>query len=175
MRRPVSTAALVPPSMLPADLVNDHGPAVWALCRRLSPDPEDAYQDVWEKVLAKQSRFDPRRGSLRTWVLTVAHRRLVDRHRRRKVRGPVMPLAVIPAIGPGADELVADKRARDHLERALAQLPDAQRRAVVSHHIHGLTLNDLAAAEGVSVGTIKSRLHRGRAALAQLLEGRDDR
>src|SRR5690606_22014330 len=69
-----------------ADLVAAHGPAVYALCRRLTPDPDDCYQEIWEKVFRALPRFDPGgAASVRTWILTIAHRHLVDRHRRRLV------------------------------------------------------------------------------------------
>ena len=51
----------------------------------------------------------------------------------------------------------------------IVRLTDSHRRVVVLHHIHGVPLEQLAADEGVALGTIKSRLHRGRAHLAELL------
>lgn len=155
--------------LAPDVVVREDGPAVWALCRRLAPDPEDAYQDVWSHVLPRLDRHDPARGSRRTFVLTLAHRRLVDRHRRRVVRR-TEPLDGELADSTGApDTLVHLRRRRDRLERALAQLSEAQRRVIVGHHLSGLSLQDLAESEGVAVGTIKSRLHRARGRLATLL------
>src|SRR5262245_52043687 len=78
-------------------LVSAYGPMVWSLCRRLGPDPEDAYQEVWEKVFGAVDRFDPAGpATLRTWIATVTHRHLVDRHRRRQVRGEVVELGDVP-------------------------------------------------------------------------------
>ena len=158
-----------PPSR--AEVVADHGGLVWSLCKRLDPQPEDAYQEVWEKVFRGLDRFDPEgRASLRTWVATITHRHLVDRHRRRKVRGEVVALedrAVLPRIEGQLDE----HRRKTRLEAALKRLPEGQRRVVVAHHVHGLELTQIAESEGVAVGTVKSRLHRGRARLAQLMGG----
>ena len=155
-------------------LVERYGPLIYGLCRRLDPDPEDCYQEIWEKLLRALHRFDPDGpASFKTWAATVAHRHLVDRHRRRKVRGAALTLGGRrgePASGqPGALEAVEVLERREALERALARLPEAQRRAVVLHHIGGLSLERIARQEGVPEGTVKSRLHRGRARLARYL------
>lgn len=150
-----------------ADLVAAHGPAVYALCRRLTPDPDDCYQEIWEKVFRALPRFDPGgAASVRTWILTIAHRHLVDRHRRRLVRGQVLPLGEHAATGPDASEAAEARQGLRRLERALERLPADQRRIVVLHHVHGLPLEAIAETEGVPVGTVKSRLHRARARLA---------
>ena len=71
-----------------------------------------------------------------------------------------------------ADERIDRRRCQVRLEAALERLPYAHRRVVLLHHLNGVPLADIAAAEGVAVGTIKSRLHRGRARLAELLGAR---
>lgn len=148
------------------DIVDQHGPMVWALCRRLDPDPEDAYQHVWERILTKVDRFDPDgSGALGAWVRTVARRLLIDRHRRRVVRGEVALLHEPKSELPAAEDRLAEAQRQRRLEAALQSLPDAQRRAVVLHHLEGLELTEVAALEGVALGTVKSRLHRGRAGL----------
>lgn len=156
-----------------AQLLTREGPRVYALCRRLDHDPDDAYQAIWEKVVRHLDRFDVRGPQpFVSWLMTVAHRHLVDRHRRRRVRGVVVPFAEPPegASDPAAPDREVDAaRARDRLEDAIASLPDAGRRVVVLHHIHGQELSAIAAAEGVAVGTVKSRLHRARARLQELL------
>lgn len=151
-------------------LVERHGPLVWGICRRLCPDPEEAYQEIWEKVLRALPGFDPEgAASLSTWVATIAHRALIDRHRRWLVRGEVLPLPDLRATDPSPEERLDARRQAAALERALAALPEPWRRIVVLHHINGVDLETLAAQEGVALGTIKSRLHRGRAALAASL------
>lgn len=141
-------------------------PLVWSICRRMDPDPEDACQEIWEKVLRALPRFDMTGpASVKTWVARITHRHLIDRHRRRKVRG----IAVDPE-----EELfttVVPRPELGRLEGALAQLPDVHRRVVILHHVHGVALEDIAEEEGVPVGTIKSRLHRARARLVEILGG----
>jgi len=158
-----------------AQLLGRDGPAVYALCRRLDHDPDDAYQAIWEKVFRHLDRFDVRgRQPFRSWLLTVAHRHLVDRHRRRRVRAVVVPLAEPPEPATDAaapDRALDDARVRARVEDAIAALPDAARRVVVLHHIHGQELATIADAEGIALGTVKSRLHRARARLKELLPG----
>ncbi|MEM6931039.1 MAG: sigma-70 family RNA polymerase sigma factor [Myxococcota bacterium] len=153
-----------------AQLVRDHGPGIYTICRRLTPDPDDAYQAVWARVFASLGRFDPEgAASLRTWLFTIAHRVLVDRHRRRAVRdrhAAAEPFEEI-AVSPTVEHQLAERRRRARLDAALARLPDALRRVIVLHHLVGQPLAHIAEAEGVPVGTVKSRLHRGRAELAR--------
>lgn len=152
--------------------VRAHGPAVWGLCRRLAASPEDAYQEIWLKVARALPGFDPAGpATLRTWVLTIAHRHLVDLHRRARVRGVQEPDDELVAEGPGADQVIDTSRRLESLERAIERLPVDQRRVVVMHHLHGVPLEEIANVEGIAVGTVKSRLHRGRARLSALMEG----
>jgi RNA polymerase sigma-70 factor, ECF subfamily len=147
-----------------------HGPLVWALCRRLDPEPEDAWQECWEKVIRALPRFTPDgAASLRTWITTIVHRHLVDRHRRRVARGAVVDVDEVedPAPSPMLRLVAHDDAVA--LERALQRLPDAWRRVVVLHHLYDLPLEQIAAEERVALGTVKSRLHRARAALAEEL------
>lgn len=154
-------------------LVRVHGPLVWSLCRRLGPEPQDAYQEIWEKVFGALCRFDPEgSASVRTWIATIAHRHLVDRHRRRTVRGEVVELGEV-LLSTGSGEEYADTLADiDRLEAALQRLPEGHRRVVVMHHLQDRSLDEIAASEGIATGTVKSRLHRARARLLELLGGR---
>lgn len=153
-------------------LIARHGPQVYALCRRLDSDPDDAYQAVWEKICGSVARFDAQRSeAFGAWVRTVARRLLIDRHRKVQRRGEIVG-RIAPAVsGPRAEAALLQHQRNARLEAALAKLPDGQRRVVVLHHIEGMELEAIARAEGVAVGTVKSRLHRGRARLARLLGG----
>ncbi len=154
-------------------LVERHGPRVWGLCARLAgSEAEDCYQRSWEKVFRALPGFDPDgAASLDTWIGTIARRVLIDRHRRGRVRGDVVELDGLSAGEPGPDDLAVARQRGRRLEAALQRLPTDQRRVVVLHHLEGVPLATLAAEEGVALGTIKSRLHRGRGRLAQLLGG----
>lgn len=149
-------------------LLERYGRVVWSLAHRLTPDPEDAYQEVWAKVFAALHGYDAfGAASFSTWLATVAHRHLVDRHRQRQVRGVVLPLDRMVAKDQPLDEQLDRRRRLDRVEAALSSLPDHARRVVLAHCVHGVPLKDIAADEGVPVGTIKARLHRARAALVE--------
>jgi RNA polymerase sigma-70 factor (ECF subfamily) len=160
------------PTVRTEDLVDTHGPRIYAMCARLDPDPDEGYQEIWERVLGALARFDPSGpASIGAWIATIARHHLVDRHRRRGVRGEVVPIDRLPAIEPAADERIAVRQRNARVEAALKRLPEAHRRVLVLHHVHGVPLETLASEENVAVGTIKSRLHRGRTRLAELLGG----
>lgn len=159
---------LAPPD--PERVVAEHGGLVWALCRRLDPEPEDAWQESWEKVLRALPTFQPGgAASVKTWLVTIVHRHLVDRHRRRQVRGGVLEADEVLDERPLAPVALEAAETSAALEAALLALPEVWRRVVVLHHLHGVPLQDLAEQESVALGTIKSRLHRARAALLGVL------
>lgn len=152
-------------------LLANHGEALRGLCARLDPDPEDAYGSICERLLTRLATFDPTKGTLRAWAMTIAHRALVDRHRRRR---RVVPLTGQERSNLRSTEQIVEIRAEvARVEAALERLPLEQRRVVVMHHLHGHPLSEIADGEGIAVGTVKSRLHRGRAQLAVWL--REDR
>lgn len=154
-------------------IVRGLGPLVLGLCRRLSPDPEDAFQAVWERVFRSLDRFDvDGPAKLSTWVATIAHRTLIDGRRVRSRRPNVVPFSAARDPQPDAESQIHGAERKQALERALTELPDELRRVVVSHHLGGLPLAVLAEQESVPVGTLKSRLHRARGLLAQALEDR---
>lgn len=160
------------PIAAPQVVVEQHGALVYGMCRRLADDPDDAYQTIWEKVLKALPRFDPDgRAPLAAWIATIARRTLIDRHRRRVVRGEIVPLDGLADPGD-VEAVVAERQVTAQLEALLRGLPPAQRHVVVGHHVYGLSLEELAEEAGVAVGTIKSRLHRGRAQLASRMGAR---
>lgn len=130
-------------------------------------------QDLYAKILDVLPRYRTDRGaSLGTWIFSVAHNWLVEQRRRRRLR--IVPIDAAPEIAdakPSAERQVAAAELRVLIERALAELPEEQRRVLVLAKIHGQPLEAIAAAEGVPIGTVKSRLHRAQAALVLALGG----
>ena len=98
----------------------------------------------------------------------MATRLAISRWRRGRVAQRFLARSRRPEPAPGPNENTVA------LTRALAQLPDQQRRAIVLHHLGELRVSEIAAIENCPEGTIKARLARGRAALAGLLNTSDD-
>jgi RNA polymerase sigma-70 factor (ECF subfamily) len=124
---------------------------------------EDAVQDAFASALVRwpvlRGYHDPE-----AWVRTVAFRRAIDHHRRnaRQLRS-LLRLGPPPSLPPvGADHV--------DLVRALRRLPLAQREVLVLHYVAELATDQVAAELRLPVGTVKSRLARGRAALASHLQ-----
>ncbi|MEQ6902840.1 SigE family RNA polymerase sigma factor [Nocardioides sp. YIM 152588] len=123
----------------------------------------ECVQEAFARAWAHRRKLD-RSGHPEAWVRTTAYRLAVSRWRRRKVAQRPTDRAVgAPLATAAADE------SHVALVAALKQLPEAQRQALVLHHIADLPVHQVAAEVGVPEGTIKARLSRGRAALATLL------
>ena len=101
----------------------------------------------------------------RAWVCRVAYRVAISRWRRARTAADIWRRQGAPPVQPPPDPATAD------LVAALRKLPEAQRRALVLHYLGGFSVAEIAALDGVASGTVKSRLSRGREALAGLLDG----
>jgi RNA polymerase sigma-70 factor (ECF subfamily) len=124
---------------------------------------QEAYARAWQRW-PQVSRYDEPTA----WVRTVAWRLAVSR--RRKAHNRVSAALRLHAEPRSTYEPSPDTAA---IVEALRQLPVAQRRALALHYLCDLSVDAVAAETGVSTGTVKSRLSRGRAALAELLADTD--
>ena len=126
-------------------------------------EAQECVQEAFVRAWAHRRTLD-RAEHPEAWVRVTAHRLAVSRWRRTRLdrRAPDRALSA-SAVAPPVD---ADHVA---LVEALRQLPEAQRRAIVLHHLADLPVHAVAAEVGAPEGTVKARLSRGRAALAALL------
>jgi RNA polymerase sigma-70 factor (ECF subfamily) len=126
---------------------------------------EDVVQDVFMTVIREARRYDRQRATVVAWLLGIAR----NYARRRLAERRFEPLAERDE-GPAVDSDPADGLARMQetraLRRALAGMPVVYREAIVMCDLQELSYEDAAAAAGCAIGTIRSRLHRGRAMLA---------
>ena len=153
--------------------------AFGALYRRRRPDvyrfalhmtgapaaAEDVAQEVFLAVIRDAARYVPGRSGVVAWLLGIARnharRRLAERRHEPLPEGGAEPgVLVDPADG------IARGQGVEALRRALGGLPVAYREAIVLCDLQELTYQDAAAVAGCAVGTVRSRLHRGRALLA---------
>ena len=167
-------------------LIQRYQQPVYSLVCRLMNDPIDApdiVQEVFLKVFRNIGAF---RGnsSLKTWIYRIAvneaynHRRWFCRHQRQEVALDCeegMPhYAGMTDTGRSPFEQAADRETRALVEQALEKLNPKFRAAVVLRDIEDLSYEDIATVLDVSLGTVKSRILRGREGLRKILEGRLD-
>lgn len=155
------------------EIARHEGDFLYTVAYRLTGRHEDA-QDLVQEVLVRVQRGlrNYRPGSLRGWLSRITTNAFLDDARRR-TRRPVVALGdqpdlVLPAA-PDAMSVAEAATLPDHVQTALAGLPEEYRVPVVLADVVGLTYADIAEQLGVPVGTVRSRIHRGRSALREVL------
>ncbi|HSM01704.1 MAG TPA: sigma-70 family RNA polymerase sigma factor [Acidimicrobiia bacterium] len=153
------------------ELMRAHEDRVFAVCLRMLRDREaalDATQETFVTVFRKADRFSGR-SAFSTWLYRVAVNTCYDQERRRR-RHAAAPLPETnDPVDPAADDGYRSAEVRPEIEAALAALPDEFRAAVVLSDVQGLALQTVADILEVPVGTVKSRVFRGRRLLADAL------
>lgn len=150
-----------------------YGPLVWSLARRLSRDVttlEDVVQEVFIAIWKHAASFDPALGTEITFIATIARRKVIDRQRRLQRMPKTEDVEEVALVGEESGFATVDldddaRRARE----VLAQLRPEQRRFILMSVVEGLTHQEIAAATGTPLGTIKSHIRRGLERAAQVL------
>ena len=144
-------------------------------------DAEDAVQDALLSAWKSLASFEG--TSFRAWVFRIVTNRALDKLRARK-RRPELPLepptenddsarwAEPVAAGPELADLAADREALRVVEEALATLPAEQRAVLLLRDVEGFAYEEIATITSSEVGTVKSRIHRGRLAVRNILVSR---
>ena len=124
----------------------------------------DAAQDAFVRAWRHAGSFDPRRGSVTTWLLAIARNVSIDRRRTEAVRG-VDPIdtadIVVASSRPGPEEDAVTRTETARVAAALAELPETQRRCVLLATVGARTTREIAISEGIPIGTAKTRLRDG--------------
>lgn len=169
-----------------AELVRTHHRRVYALCYRFTGNPadaEDLTQDVFLKIYSNLSSFDTARGSLQVWITTMTRNLLVDNFRRTRNQrvtdsldagwnetDELRPVDRLQASGASPHEKAAQKELAKMVQGALAKVSVELREAVIFRDLQDMDYKEIAQVLGIPEGTVKSRISRGRAELARLLE-----
>jgi RNA polymerase sigma-70 factor (ECF subfamily) len=144
--------------------------ALYATALRLTRNPQDAEDLVQETFLRAYRGFDRYSPgtNLRAWLYTILHRARTDAHRKAG-RSPeaVELLDDGPGVAPPQNQVGAEM----DLERALLRVPEVFREALILRDIEDWSYDEIARALEVPIGTVMSRIHRGRALLRQALAG----
>ena len=125
---------------------------------------EEVSQEVLVDVWRQAPRFDPAKGSAMAWVLTMAHRRAVDRVRREESQARAVRAAALATVDDEGDVVAAEagrtwEAAR--VRRAMARLTDVQREAIELAFFVGRTHQEVAGDLGIPLGTAKTRIRDG--------------
>lgn len=148
------------------EVARRHGRKIYNFAYRLTGNPDDAAdlsQEVLLRVRRGLSSYQP--GSFDGWLWRITRNAFLDEVRKRQ-RRPVVPLPEddrgIGKSSPSPDEVLATVRLGEDVQSALLELPYDFREAVVLCDVVGLTYEEIAEAVDVPVGTVRSRIHRGR-------------
>ncbi|HEY7352219.1 MAG TPA: sigma-70 family RNA polymerase sigma factor [Terriglobales bacterium] len=169
------------------EIVQRYNRRIYNICYRFAGSPDDA-QDLTQEVFIRMYRtlnsYDFERGAFMTWVTTLTRNLLVDHFRKTKQdrmtdsldanpsdHEDAMPLGDrIPDQGPAPDSGVQSREARETVHLALQKLSPELREAVILRDLQDMDYKEIATVLKVPEGTVKSRINRGRAELARLLQ-----
>jgi RNA polymerase sigma-70 factor (ECF subfamily) len=157
-------------------LLRRHQPRLRAVCRRIlnnDADADDATQNALIAIVRSLPSFDGR-SAFGTWAYRIATNAALDEARRRKRRPTIGrdELDTTRIVDLSSDRVFASLDERDALEQALAMVPEDFRVAVVLRDVADLDYEEIAQVLGIPIGTVRSRIARGRAHLADLLRNR---
>ena len=146
------------------EVARTHGRFLYNVAYRLTGNDDDAYDLVQEALLRVRKGLETYQpGSMEGWLSRIVTNVFLDEVRRKRRRPvevlPEDPERLLPAA-PGADE--PTDRLSDDVQAALRRLPEDFRTAVVLCDVVGLSYEEIADALSVPVGTVRSRIHRGR-------------
>ncbi len=167
--------AWTPPSW--DEIVREHSARVYRLAYRLTGNPHDAEdltQEVFVRVFRSLSSYTP--GTFEGWLHRITTNLFLDQVRRKqRIRFDALPEDAtdrLPGNDPGPERAWEQNHLDHDVQAALDQLPPDFRAAVVLCDIEGLSYEEIAATLGIKLGTVRSRIHRGRAQLRESLAHR---
>ncbi|EWT01356.1 RNA polymerase sigma factor SigK [Intrasporangium oryzae NRRL B-24470] len=150
-----------------AELYDEVSPRLYGLVRRVVRDPaqsEEVAQEVFLEIWRHSARFDPARGSALSWMMTIAHRRAVDRVRSAEAargRDDSYGAATHDVSHDSTAEAVVQRLDAERVHRALDTLTEAQRGALELAYLSGYTHTEVATLLDLPLGTAKTRIRDG--------------
>jgi RNA polymerase sigma-70 factor (ECF subfamily) len=159
-----------------ADLYDTIAASVYTTVQRVLRDPamsEEVTQEVFVELWRSAARFDPSRGSVSTWAVTMARRRAIDRVRsEQSQRNRIEQLGRRrPDVETPTDDAVVASLDAERVSRAMSELPADQRQIIQLAFIEGYSHSDIADQLGLPLGTVKGRVRGGLRRLSGKLGG----
>ena len=156
------------------DLYDRYTPLLYSVAMRIlrsATDAEDAVQQAWVQVWKSAGRYEPKRGPVAAWLLTVTRTRALDLYRslssRKRAEGQVDP----EPVNAPADPLGSATQGQlsERVRTALGSLPIQQRQVIEIAYFEGLSQTEVATRLGAPLGTVKSWTRQGLIRLRELL------
>lgn len=160
-----------------AQLYDGTSHMVYGLCLRIVKDPsaaEDITLEAYLQVWRTAESYDPVRGTVTAWLLTVVRSRAIDWLRARKARRADMQQDLeevfdLRDLRKNPEEASLDAGRSRVIRDAMAELPDEQKRAIEMTYFSGLSHSEIALQDGLPIGTVKTRIRLGMMRLRELL------
>lgn len=157
-------------------LYDRHGRLAYGLAYRILNDAtaaEDVVQEAFLNIWRQAPSYDPRRGVVRTWLLSIVHHRAIDFLRGRANRHGDIQIDLVEhsLAAPDIWQTVAANVERDTIRQAVAALPPEQQRTIELAYFVGYSQPEIAAAMGVPLSTVKGRMRMAMQKLRSLLHG----
>jgi RNA polymerase sigma-70 factor (ECF subfamily) len=143
-------------------------------------ESDDLLQEVYVEIWDRAAGYSQEKGKALSWIVTLARRRAIDRLRKReaycRMEGRLLeetqrnPQQFVAHV----EQDVEHAEMREHLQRVMTVLPPPQRQAIEMAYYGGMSQRDIAAATGIPLGTIKTRLELGMKKLTEALRGFED-
>ena len=156
------------------DLYDRYTPLLYSVAMRIlrsASDAEEAVQQAWVQVWKSAERYEPRRGPVAAWLLTVTRTRALDLYRslssRKRAEGQVDPEPVNAAADPAG--AATRGQLSERVRKALGSLPIQQRQVLEIAYFEGLSQSEIATRLGAPLGTVKSWTRQGLMRLRELL------
>ncbi len=153
-------------------LARRYGPLMRAYARRLARTPAEADDVVQEALITAWKDIGSVRdaSAVKAWLMRIVGHRAVDAGRRHKPHGNVDDQAEVPDLAPTPEQAAVHGSQRQALNRALARLPEEQRRCWVLKEFGGQSYEEIAETLGISAASVRGRLARARTTLVKEME-----
>jgi RNA polymerase sigma-70 factor (ECF subfamily) len=161
-----------------ARLVETYQTAIYNLCYRMlgeSGEAEDAAQEAFLRAYSQLSTYDPAR-SFKTWLFSIASHYCIDRLRKRRLTwlslddDDLPPHPALQEPSPGPEEVSVRREQTAVIQALLAKLAPEDRSVIVLRYWYDLSYEEIAEATRASVSSVKSRLHRARGTVAEMIK-----
>jgi RNA polymerase sigma-70 factor (ECF subfamily) len=161
------------------ELYSRYSTAVYSLARymlRNEASAEDATQDVFVNIWTKAASYRPDRGAPKSWVMSVAHNKIIDiirsqrRHQNMGDQRDYETLDILPSGSRSTEQQAELNLEGERIRRALDTLPDGQRAAIMLSYYEGYSQSEIAAKLDLPLGTVKTRMRLAMQKLRSELE-----